>query len=328
MNNKIVIVIPYFGRWPDWINLFIESCKFNHDIDWLFYTDCPLPENYAHNIEYKQISFSAYKQLVSQELEIEFNPKDSYKLCDLKPALGYIHRTEIEQYDFFCFGDLDVIYGDLRYFLTDQLLNKYDVIGTHNLRLSGHFCAFRNNQRNREAFKKIKNWQTYLSNPHHLSLDESKFSKIFVPHRKHPNWLRKLWSISSRHQRKVYFREQYTTILSSITWLDGTKIHPQEWYWYKGKLLNNRNEREFMYLHFMNWKSNRWLPKQYRNKPPAWSKLPKLVNVNWQAVNEDGFQISEKGFTPLKQSIKDKLTKLSNTTNNNLYLLLSIITLQ
>lgn len=328
VNNKIVVVIPYFGHWPEWINLYIESCKFNHDIDWLFYTNCPLPENHSDNIKYIQISFSEYKHLVSKELGITFNPNNAYKLCDLKPALGYIHRDEIREYDFFCFGDIDVIYGDLRRFLTDDLLDKYDVIGTHDLRLSGHFCVFRNNQRNREAFKQIKDWKKYLSNPNHVSLDESKFSKIFIPHRKHPLWLRKLWSLSSRYQRKVLFREQYTTILSPIPWFDGSKTHPKEWYWYKGKLLNERNEREFMYLHFMNWKSNRWLPKQYRHMRAAWSEVKDIINIDWKSVNENGFQISESGFTPIKKSIKDKLTRLSNSVTNNLYLLLSIITLQ
>ncbi|MBV8227913.1 MAG: hypothetical protein JO232_22290 [Verrucomicrobia bacterium] len=51
MSREIMILIPYFGRWPEWINLFIETCKWNPEVCWLLYTDCGEPENKAENIE-------------------------------------------------------------------------------------------------------------------------------------------------------------------------------------------------------------------------------------------------------------------------------------
>lgn len=298
-KTSLVILIPYFGAWPEWFDLYLLSCQENPDVNWLFYTDCPAPSNPPQNVHFVNTGFTSYQQMVSARLNINFNPSNPYKLCDLKPALGFIHEQDINDYDFFAVGDIDIIYGQIRDFITNDLLQKYDVIGTHNRRLSGHFAIFRNTDQYRHAFRKIPDWQKLMEKDEHLGLDESAFSKLFVRHKNHPLWLRKLWSYSSRYQRRVLFKEQYSTILSPITWLDGNKEHPQQWFWKDGHLTNNRDNQEFMYLHFMNWKSTRWLPKHLRNAPAAWSSLDKLVHVDIEDARRNGFQISPQGFTPI-----------------------------
>lgn len=298
-NVSIIKIIPYFGQWPEWFELYIESCKHNPDIHWLFYTDCDEPDNQSANVSYQYMSFDEYKRFVSARLSINFNPSSPYKLCDLKPALGFIHEEDIQDYEFFAIGDIDIIYGQIRRFITDALLEKYDVIGTHNRRLSGHFAIFRNTEMYRQAFRKIPDWQKLMEKDEHLGLDESKFSKLFVRHKNHPLWLRKLWSFSSPYQRRVLFKEQFSTVLSPIQWVDGNSEHPQKWFWKDGHLTNNRDEREFMYLHFMNWKSNRWLPRNLRGSSAAWSSLDKLVQIDIEQARQNGFQISPQGFTPI-----------------------------
>ena len=43
---------------------------------------------------------------------------------------------------------------------------------------------------------------------------------------------------------------------------------PGRWFWRDGRLMNERyQEREFLYLHFMNWKSDRWLHGNVANIP-------------------------------------------------------------
>lgn len=43
--KRIVILIPYFGRWPDWFPLYLESCRANPSVDSIFFTDCAVPDN-------------------------------------------------------------------------------------------------------------------------------------------------------------------------------------------------------------------------------------------------------------------------------------------
>ena len=112
-QSSIILLIPYFGRWPEWFEYFLKSCTKNPTIHWLFYTDCALPEKAPANITFKEIKFDEYKKLVSERLGICFSPDNPYKLCDLKPALGYIHEHEIKAYDFWGVSDRDLVYGDL-----------------------------------------------------------------------------------------------------------------------------------------------------------------------------------------------------------------------
>ena len=66
-QTRIKIIIPYFGHWPEWINLFLQSCAYNADIDWLFYTDCGEPEVRPANTEFITIRFVDYKKQVSEK---------------------------------------------------------------------------------------------------------------------------------------------------------------------------------------------------------------------------------------------------------------------
>ena len=56
------------------------------------FSDCGQPKNYASNVEIVPISFAEYKTLVSDRLCIVFNPTNPFKLCDLRPCLGWLHE--------------------------------------------------------------------------------------------------------------------------------------------------------------------------------------------------------------------------------------------
>ncbi len=295
---SIIIIIPYFGKWPEWVEFFMLSCQANPSINWLFITDCGKPQVKPNNCQFIETSFADYTSQISQKLAINFNPTSPYKLCDIKPAYGYLHQAQTQAYDFFGFGDIDVIYGNLRQFLTDDILAKHQLISTHNNRISGHLCLLKNTPTMIQAFQRIKNWQNLFENPQHLSIDESKFTKVFMPHRKHPTWLKYLYAYFSPYWRHNYFKEQYSTILAPMPWCDGKQQHPEQWYWRQGHLSNNQNgQQEFMYLHFMNWKSNTWLPKQ-QGGVAAWQNLTTLLNFdsNTDMQQVQQFTINPKGF--------------------------------
>lgn len=113
-RSRICLLIPYFGRWPFWMPFFLRTCKRNADIDWLFFSDCGVPDDLPNNVRIIPISFADYCQLVSERLGISFKPDNPYKLCDIKPALGHIHADHLDGFDFWGFSDIDLIYGDLR----------------------------------------------------------------------------------------------------------------------------------------------------------------------------------------------------------------------
>lgn len=100
MKYKVAQIIPYFGKWPEWIELYFYSCSRNPNIDFIFYTDCPLPKQQYPNTIFHQCSYQRYSQIVSNRLCIDYHCQKPYKLTDLKPFIGVIHEPELRNYDF------------------------------------------------------------------------------------------------------------------------------------------------------------------------------------------------------------------------------------
>ena len=89
--QSIVIIIDYLGEWPEWFSLFLESCKTNSTINWLFHTDCKHEQFKIDNVSFKTITKENYIQKFNKKLNINLTLSDNYKLCDLKPMFGFIH---------------------------------------------------------------------------------------------------------------------------------------------------------------------------------------------------------------------------------------------
>jgi hypothetical protein len=302
MAKSLIKIIAYFGQWPEWINFYLESCKWNSDIHWLIYTDCPEPENKAKNVFYKKISFEDYCHHVSSRLKINFCPDSPYKLCDLKPAFGFIHENDIAPYDCYAFGDIDIIYGNIRKFLTDELLTRYQLISTHTDRISGHFVVFENSSRMRNSFRQIPNWKQRLENRNFQGICENTYARVFLRFQKYPKLAQNLAKVVSPHRRRCLFKEQYSTILSPMPWSDDSADHPQTWLWNQGKLTNTKDgDREYCYLHFMNWKSNRYLPGKLKEQSAAWQSLPSIVNANYK---DNRWLITPSGFIQVPEEAK------------------------
>lgn len=299
--STIALIMPYFGKWPIWFDFFLESCRYNPTIDWIFYTDCGIPANAPDNTIFHEMSFDGYKFLLHQRLGINTEKMTPYKICDFRAAFGYIHQEELKNYDFFGYGDIDLIYGNIRNIITEKIL-KNNIISTHSDRLSGHFALIGNSEKYRTAFFKIPNWKRLFEADHHIGLDEGAFSRLFRRRKKASKLFFAAMKLLSSYHRNTYFKEQFTTILAPMQWIDGTMEHPKRWFWKNGKLTNEKDgEREFLYLHFMNWKSDQWLSEE--NKPAKWSQIDCIVNDNFSS-EWDGFVIDETGFHKLNGNVR------------------------
>ncbi|WP_163835519.1 DUF6625 family protein [Spartinivicinus ruber] len=285
MSDSVCIIIAYFGYWPAWINYFLCSCGYNSSFNWLIYTDCAQLDNVPANVKIKQISFNDYIALVSDKLALKFLAVSYYKLCDIKPMLGYIHQDEVEDYDYWGFGDIDVIYGDLSKYY-QPLLSKYQCVSTHSTRISGHLCLLKNNQQMQEVFKKIPDWQDIVADPEHRAFDERHFSRLFIRYKNFPAWLRNGLLALHSHARYACLHEAYTTPNCRIPWMDGSYSFPEEWYWSRGQLSYSGDKpQQTPYLHFMYWKEN-WCKESIDQ-----FAIKKLSQANW-IVSKHGIRVA------------------------------------
>ena len=258
-SPRILFLMPYFGQWPFWMPFYLETCRRNPDIDWLFFSDCGVPENLPANVTVESMSFEDYCRLVSERLNINFAPKAAYKLCDIRPAMGHIHEDRLQGYDFWAFGDIDLLYGDLRRYFTAERLARYDFFSTHERRVAGHLCLIRNTRRQRDLYLKISHWKERFTDQKHHALDEGAFTRLFLWRKNFPRPLFKLVGKFNPLRRASDFTEAFSTPGGCIKWHDGTDNFPSAWYFKQGELTNNRDgARTFAYFHFVCWKRNEW----------------------------------------------------------------------
>jgi hypothetical protein len=258
-QSRIRLLIPYFGRWPFWMPFFLQTCKRNADIDWLFFSDCGTPDDLPDNVQIVPISFVDYCQLVSERLGIPFKPANPYKLCDIKPALGHIHAEHLADVDFWGFSDIDLVYGQLRGYFSEERLARYDLLSTHARRVSGHLCLLRNNERMRQAFMRVPGWQACFEDPEHRAFDEAAFSRLFIRRKNWPEALRWVADRFNPWRRSSEFNEAFSTPHARVPWLSGGFDFPDCWIWDDGRLTNNRDgARDFPYFHFITWKNAKW----------------------------------------------------------------------
>lgn len=285
--SSIRLLMPYFGRWPFWMPLFLESCRHNPDIEWLFYTDCEPLADLPPNVTMRSISFAEYCRQASERLGLSFQPAHPYKLCDIRPAYGLIHAEDVEGIDFWGWGDIDVIYGNLREYYTPSRLAGHDLFSTHARRVSGHLCLVRNTPRMREAFRHIRDWQSLFTDPTHRAVDEKAFSKLFIRHKNFPAPLHRLAGSFNPWRRRSEFIEAYSTPLGRIAWTDGSRNFPTRWFWKQGVLTNDRDgDRRFPYFHFVVWKKEDWT---LQPEPEA-ETMTALARENGWTVTAKGFQ--------------------------------------
>jgi hypothetical protein len=301
-RQRIVIIINHFGRWPEWIDLFIESCKRNQDITWLINTDCGEPENWASNVLLRQTTLESYTEFVSRRLGVDLRLSTPYKLCDIRPALGHIHCDQIAGHDFWGYGDIDVVYGDIRSFYTDDLLRQNDLISTHDFLVSGHLAIIRNNWMMRNAFRHFWHWRESITAGEYVFFDEYYFSMLFWRRGRPPGIWKHIPKRLNPYFRRALFREQYSTPLTPLPWINGAELHPQIWIWRDGRLTNDQDAgREFLYLHFMNWKNVRYIARRPPDGKAAWEKLDQIMQVGWREASRHGCCISPLGITSLAE---------------------------
>lgn len=294
-NYKLAQIIPYFGKWPEWIELYFYSCGRNSMVDFIFYTDCPLPKHQYKNTIFHQCTYKNYCDLISKRLHIDFHCDKPYKLTDLKPFIGIIHEPELKGYDFWGMGDLDLVYGNLGMVINNANLKKYDVITTHNYHIAGHCCFCRNNGYYRNLCFKIKNWENKITNEIAMSIDEGEWSDLVCPYiniirRIHKylckplgiHYFKILDILNPLLHPKILLREYWTSPQPSIN---------EEWIYYcKDNRIIAPNQHEIPYLHFLFFKKTPWL-KTNRYWVKGFFKLDKQIYY-YNSININSKEIS------------------------------------
>lgn len=278
MKYKICLIIPYFGKLPNYFQLWLNSCKHNPDIDFLIYTDDKTKYEYPKNVILKYTTFDEIKKRIQQNYDFPIALKNAYKLCDYKVAYGEIFSKDIEKYDFWGHCDLDLIWGDIRMFITDEILDNYEKILPR-----GHFSIYKNtkeiNSRYKNEVKDVISYKEVFTSNHSFAFDEwNGLYKIY----KKQNYKLYEDEICADISVKYNILNINSTKENSIfTWNvenEKSKIYS---YTYKNKIV----KKEYMYIHLQKRNMTVTMPlTQYKDE---YIIVPnEFVPKDLQAINK------------------------------------------
>lgn len=261
--NKCCFIIPYFGRFPQCFPLFLKTCAWNPDFNWLIITDDERVFDYPDNVTVRFMDFRSLREKIQQKFDFSVSLERAYKLCDYRPAYGYIFEEEIKGYEFWGYCDLDVIFGKLNKFITDEILQNYDKIFC-----LGHMTLFRNdyeiNRLFMSEFKGRKLFEEVFTTDKSCNFDEewtdnninqiflSKKMKVYLndfsmnPKMTHTKFVRTIYMGAKRFPLSHgYETEDYRDAL--YVWDNGNvyRLYKQ-----KGEL----RREDFCYMHFQHRK--------------------------------------------------------------------------
>lgn len=174
--SRIALFIFYIGPLPDYFRYFSDSLARNRDIDldvYLFNDRLSEPDT-TGNLKLIPYTLEEFNERASQKLEMSINVDWGYKLCELRPAFGVIFDDYLKDYDFWGYCDLDIIFGKISHFITEELLATYDVITASKVQLVGHFTLFRNNDTVNNLFRETEDYiKVFTDMDNQFDFDES-----------------------------------------------------------------------------------------------------------------------------------------------------------
>jgi hypothetical protein len=171
MGTKAAFVIPYYGRLPDYFDVWLISATHNPKFDFLFFTDLVYDGELPANVKFITISFDDLKEKIQGLFSFPISLEGPYKFCDFRPAFGLIFQEYLEGYDFWGNCDIDLVFGQIDRFITEDLLASYE-----RIQYMGHFTLNRNIKKVNSLFLKkgsLYSYKRVFSSVENFAFDES-----------------------------------------------------------------------------------------------------------------------------------------------------------
>jgi hypothetical protein len=215
---------------------FLLSCRHNADIQWLVYTDVDFDAGPTRNVAFKRITLAEINTRASDVFHTRTDIRGR-KLADLKIAYGVLFSDDLASYDFWSPSDLDIVWGQIRRFMTDELLAQHDILSSRRNRLSGHFTLFRNTPGINRNFDLIPDVAARMATANYEHLDETELTRSLEAER----------TRSPRSAPRVFWREEW---VPSASYQKSLTDNPDDRLWWRNGRTFRPTGAEVMYIHF------------------------------------------------------------------------------
>ena len=261
-RGKALLLIPYFGSFGPWFPLYLHTLAKQRTLDLLLLSDGPPPELPA-NARRVEMTLDRLRALAAAKLARPVRLERTRNICDLRPAYGLIFDEFIRGYEYWGYGDEDVLYGDLDRMLAPDLDGTVDLVVPSPNGKSGHLTLIRNAPRTNELVMSDPAYNDVLVSQEHWAYDETSWrwgSEISSFHK----------IVSEREARGELLVRRGHPRISGVP-------KPGRWYVYDGQRVHEDNGSELLYYH--------------------WGRM-RHQNVRWPSAEEgkNGFAFDRYGF--------------------------------
>lgn len=195
---KTALINCYFGKLPNYFELWLQSCAANPLVDFILFTDSEVQYTVPTNVSIHKTTFDNLIERIQSKFDFRVAITSPYKLTDFKPAYGYIFEDILKPYDYWGYCDLDLIFGNLISFIQKPM-----ELGKEKIYRLGHLTIYKNIEKLNKLFQERGAAFTYrkvFSTPEFYSFDEHVGQMM----------------IASRHNISQYYEEDMADISCRI----------------------------------------------------------------------------------------------------------------
>lgn len=155
---KKIILTPYFGELPEWMNKFEPPVGYT----WLLDTD-----------------LEQFKKRVKDKLGFDYpGLPGTGKVWDYRCALGFLYEEEIEGFDYWSHMDFDMVFGNVDKWFPDEKLKELDIWSNHDTYVCGCWSLYRNCKEVNELFFLSPEWKEQMTTPDCTGWVEKGYSRL------------------------------------------------------------------------------------------------------------------------------------------------------
>lgn len=284
---KICLIIAQFGRLTSNFDLWLKSCEYNPEINFLVWSDISR-ENLPENVTWINKSFDEFKLLAREKLKLDIYLETPYDCCEFKTVYGIIFEDYLKDFEYWGYCDMDMIFGDLEYFFQKYDYRKYDKFLS-----KGHLTIYRNTEENNNRYMISgtpgKDYLSALTQEGITHFDEDEINTIYKING-FPFFGEEIFADICRDYNRMRLNGLHTDYkLQTFFWQNGKIFRA---FYFHNAVGTNRiiNLEEFVYIHF----------SKRKMEAPQFD----VKNTNAYYICPHGFKEKTHFGCPLKAEIK------------------------
>lgn len=251
---KTAFLCPYFGKFPNHIQLWFNSCSTNLDTTFFIFTDDQRQFNYPSNFVVQYTTLENLRDEFQKKFDFPISLPGVYKLGDYKPLYGYLFEDLIRDYDAWGYLDVpDEICGKV-----SDFVNEKAFLAADKLMARGHMTIFKNTPEINRRFMADSgeefNYKDIFTSDYFYNFEEIAKGSINCIY-KNNNWPFDLLNDAVADVSGLYYDFRRSCVSDDFRYYRPSKvpsIYARENERIYGYFLENKKvvKREYLYVHF------------------------------------------------------------------------------